>query len=137
MDQLRIVSISNRLRLLIAIFALSFLAYGLWSYRTLQELKVGSPLFSSITESHDLVSDVLPPPLYIIESYLVCLQLSAALDEQPQGALIDQLKVLRANYELRHAKWAKTPMPPGLAHTLLVSAHEPAMQFYAIAFDAF
>ena len=63
MDQLRIVSISNRLRLLIAIFALSFLAYGLWSYRTLQELKVGSPLFSNITESHDLVSDVLPPPL--------------------------------------------------------------------------
>ena len=85
MDQLRTVSIANRLRLLIAIFALSFLAYGLWSYKTLLELKVGGPLFEQITEGHDLVSDVLPPPLYIIESYLVCLQLSVAVDGKQQG----------------------------------------------------
>ncbi len=137
MDQLRTVSIANRLRLLIAIFAMSFLAYGLWSYKTLLELKIGGPLFGSIAESHDLVSDVLPPPLYIIESYLVCLQLSVGVDGKTQGVLVDQLKVLHRAYLLRHAQWAETPMPQPLAKALLVDAHAPASQFYALAFDEF
>ena len=137
MDRLRSVSIANRLRLLIAIFVLGFLAYGSWSYKTLQELKVGGPLFGKISEAHELVSDVLPPPLYIIESYLVCMQISVSVDGKKQGELFDRLRELHRSYLLRHAEWAQAPLPPGLATTLRVDAHTPAMQFYTLAFDAY
>ena len=38
---------------------------------TLAHLAVGGPLYGEIAQSKDLVADITPPPLYIIESYLV------------------------------------------------------------------
>ena len=73
---LRYIRLARRLHLLIALFAFGFLAYGVWSFKTLQEVKVGGPIFDRIEQNQILVADILPPPFYIIESYLVCLQLS-------------------------------------------------------------
>ena len=36
----------------------------------LRELKVGGPLYTDIKLGNDLIADILPPPAYVIESYL-------------------------------------------------------------------
>ena len=36
----------------------------------LSEVKVGGPLYDKIKLGNDLVADILPPPEYVIESYL-------------------------------------------------------------------
>jgi methyl-accepting chemotaxis protein len=127
------LSISTRFAILIALFLLGFCAYGGWSFKTLNELKVNGPVYHRIVQSKDIVADILPPPEYIIESYLVSLQLSAASDKASQDKLIERLKTLRADYDTRHAYWEKEALEPALGEPLLVGAHKPALEFYGLA----
>ncbi|MBC7917116.1 MAG: response regulator [Rhodoferax sp.] len=137
MDFLRRFNVGQRLRLLILIFAAGFAAYGYWSFRTLAEIKVGGPVFQRIAQSQNLVSDVLPPPVYIIESYLVALRITAAVDSQKQGQLIDRVKTLHQQYLQRHAFWANAQLKPEVAEVLLRQAHIPTLAFYDVLFQKF
>ena len=137
MDWLRRFKLGQRLRLLIAAFCVGLLGYGAWTYWTLQTVKVGGPLYERIQTSHELVSDVLPPPSYIIESYLTCLQIANASDGQRQGMLVERLHKLEADYLQRRQYWLQAMLEPRLAEMLLRQAHEPAMRFYAMASSDF
>ncbi len=130
MDWLRRFKLGQRLLLLLATFSLGFLAYGVWTYRTLQTVQVGGPLYERIETSQNLLSDVLPPPSYIIESYLTCLQIAAAIDSQQQGALVERLRQLQTSYLERHQHWMDAQLDPALTDALLRKAHAPALAFY-------
>ncbi|MDP3597964.1 MAG: methyl-accepting chemotaxis protein, partial [Nitrospirota bacterium] len=60
------------------IVALSVVFTGM--YMGLQEVKVAGPIYSEIVMTKDLVADVLPPPEYLIESYLVALEMLLVQD---------------------------------------------------------
>ena len=92
MQLLRQVKLSRRLALLVAIFSLGMIVYGGWSLRVLHELKVNGPVYQRIVQGKDLVADVLPPPEYILESYLVAFQLMASEDRGAQDKLVERLK---------------------------------------------
>lgn len=65
-------SIRQRFVALLALFLVGFLVTGIWSLRTLSYLKVNGPLYEHIVQGKDLVADILPPPEYVLEPYLVC-----------------------------------------------------------------
>lgn len=80
--------------------------------------------------SKDVVADILPPPMYLIEIRLV---LSEALEGTIDGAeakkLVDRLV---SEYEARVEYWTKNP-PYGLERQLLGRQHEAAQKFIAAA----
>jgi len=129
MDWLRRFKFGLRLGLLLAVFSLGFLAYGGWTFYAMQQVTVGGPLSQRIEQSQQLVSDVLPPPEYIIESYLTCVQLSSGLGGYTPGVLIDRLKRLQQEYEVRHRVWEAVQWEPDLA-AALQRAHSPAQAFF-------
>ena len=129
------LKIRTRFLLLLVLFLTGFLLYGGWSFRTLDSLKVNGPLYQRIVQSKDLIADVLPPPEYIIESYLVSLQLVSASGKTEQDRLVERLKALKKDYDDRHAYWSRETLEPELAELLLKSSYEPAMAFYSLAFD--
>ncbi|QTN27334.1 response regulator [Rhodoferax sp. AJA081-3] len=137
MNVLRRLRIGPRLGLLVLVFSVGLGGYGIWSFATLNEVKVGGPVYQRINQSQELVADVLPPPVHIIESYLVCLQITRAVDSLHQGALIDRLRQLRTEYAARHAHWSSVPLESRLAHTLLLQAHTPALRFFDVAFNQY
>lgn len=116
---LRSLNLSRRLSLLIAMFTISFSIFGLWSFKTLHEIKVGGAVFHRIGDSKDLVSDLLPPPLYIVESYLLCLQLERAADSAPSPDLVQRLRYLETQYRQRYAHWQGRLADLGLPSTML------------------
>ncbi|MBY0574401.1 MAG: HAMP domain-containing protein, partial [Undibacterium sp.] len=134
---LRQLKLVHRLSLLISIFALGFFCYGVWSTMTLNEVKVGGPVSDRIGQSKDLTSDVLPPPAYIIESYLVCLQLKNPSDVSNYEALKTRLKILHQEYLANHEQWSKADIGEGLAEVLLNQAYRPAVAFYELAFNQY
>ena len=134
---IRHLKLSHRFIILIGIFAVGFTVYGGSSLRTLSELKVNGPLYQAIVQNKDLVADVLPPPEYIIESYLVSLQLANAANASEQTALIERFKTLKSDYDTRHEYWLKAGLGPELGRMLLQQAHEPALAFYQLAFGKF
>ena len=130
-------TLSRRFAVLVGVFALGFAAYGFWSFKTLNELKVNGPVYQRIVQGKDLIADVLPPPEYIIESYLLSLQMAGIADKGEQDKLIARLTALKGEYDTRHEYWLQQVLEPKLAEVFLTQAHEPAMAFYGTAFSSF
>jgi len=129
------LKLSQRFAVLIAIFTLGFVVYGAWSFITLNELKVNGPHYQRIVQGKDLVADILPPPEYILESYLVSMQLLDTADKSEQDKLIERFKALKTDYDTRHEFWLKEGLGSELGEVFLKQAHEPALVFYKSAFD--
>ncbi|MFA6014409.1 MAG: methyl-accepting chemotaxis protein [Gallionellaceae bacterium] len=125
-------SLKQRFAVLIAAVALGNLVLGGWFYKTLAEMKVSGPIYTKIVLGKDLVADILPPPEYILESYLVTLQLARAQPEEV-NALADRLKVLHNDYNTRHEFWLQQTLDGNIKQTLTETAHAPAARFYELA----
>lgn len=136
MISLNSLTLSRRFAVLLAVFVAGFAIYGAWSFKTLNTLKVNGPLYQRIVQGKDLVADILPPPEYILESYLVTLQLANETDHAQQDKLIDQLKALKKDYDTRHEFWSKENLESDLKTVFLQQTYEPAVEFYRITFDS-
>ena len=130
------LTLARRFTLLLGLILGGFVLYGAVSYRALDHLKVNGPLYQAIVLHKDLVADVLPPPEYIIESYLVTLQMTRAAPAElpPLG---ERLKKLKAEYDARHAFWLTAPLDPAMARLMLKDAHDPANRFFNTSFSRF
>lgn len=129
------LKISHRFVLLLILLVVSFSIYGILSFKTLNHLKVNGPVYQRIVEGKDLIGDILPPPEYIIESYLTSLQLAeVSSDERKQ--LIEKLTTLKKEYDERHEFWGKANLENALKDQLAV-ADKPVKEFYRITFDQF
>jgi len=133
MDLLRNLRFVRRLAILVAIFAGGFLLFGLWSFRTLAELRVNGPLYEDVIQGKDLIADVLPPPLYIIESFLVAQQLADAASPADRDQLVQRLRTLHAQQMARVRYWNGRRLDPSVAQALK-QANIQATAFYNEAF---
>jgi len=125
----------HRFVLLFLMIVLGFSVYGYWSFRVLGELKVNGPTYTRIVQGKDLIADILPPPEYIIESYLTSLQLLDAAPSERKD-YIEALKNLKKDYDTRHDFWSKDNLDSALKQQLLSAADQPANEFYQLAFTA-
>lgn len=137
MDWFRNLKLWHRFTFLIGLFAFGFIIYGGWSFKTLNEIMVNGPIYQRIIQSKDLIADILPPPEYIIESYLITLQLSETDNTGEQDRLIERLNKLKEEYDERHRFWLKEELEGDLFETLINQAHPQALNFYDIAFNAY
>jgi methyl-accepting chemotaxis protein len=98
-----------------------------------ERIKVNGPVYQDIVRGKDLIADILPPPEYILESYLVVMQ---AMDEKNPAKLAsfqERFKKLHAEFDERHTYWGKE-LPEGKIKALLLdSAYKPAVTFYSTA----
>ena len=58
---LKNTKIRYRLFLLVGLSIVGFIGFGIFSYSTLNTLKVNGPLYKRIVQGKDLIADVLPP----------------------------------------------------------------------------
>ena len=127
-------SVGTKLYSLVGVFALSFLAYGVWSHNTLQIAKVHGPYYQQIVQGKDLLADVLPPPVYIVESFLYAIQLHDLGEEKASKAemepILAKLTKLKEEYEARHDFWAKKLPEGAMKHAFITDAHDPAIAFF-------
>ncbi|MDD5581129.1 MAG: methyl-accepting chemotaxis protein [Methylobacter sp.] len=136
MNILNSLKLSHRFALLIAAFTIGFAIYGSWSFKILNDLKINGALYQRIVQGKDLVADILPPPEYIIESYLVTLQLINEADSMEQNKLIEQLKRLKDNYMVRHEYWHQQELDGELDKAFLEKSYTPAIDFYEAVFNS-
>ncbi|MDR2483657.1 MAG: methyl-accepting chemotaxis protein [Treponema sp.] len=133
------MSIGRKLILLVLLFILGYTGFALFSFRTLQTLRIEGGLYNRIIMNKDLIADVLPPPEYIIESYLTALQMAAETDPAQIRAFTADLDRLKKDYDARHQFWIDEPLlgPGEMRNAMLEGAYHPAVQFYRIVFDEF
>jgi len=130
------IKLAHRFALLMMIIVAGFALYGAWSFKVLNHLKVNGPIYQRVVQGKDLIADILPPPEYIIESYLVSLQAMSAPPAE-RKTLIENLKSLKKDYDTRHEFWSKEVLEADIKALLLSGADKPAQEFYQIAFAQF
>ncbi len=126
------MKLSHRFVLLFTIFFVGFAAYGIWSVRTIEQLKVNGPAYQRIVQGKDLIADILPPPEYILESYLQVLQANSAPAGE-RAPFVERLKALKSDYDTRRAFWLKEDLEDSLKEPMN-NADAAAQDFYRIAF---
>lgn len=131
------LKLSGKLTVIITVFIIGFLIFGGYSLYNLSIIKVNGPVYNQIIMQKDLLADVLPPPEYIIESYLTVLQLCIEDDSVEIDKLIKKGDVLKKDFEERHAYWVKS-LAEGTGKNLLIKeAYDSAIKFYDIRDNEF
>jgi methyl-accepting chemotaxis protein len=126
------LSVRLKLYCLVGVFALGFLGFGASASRTLEQVKVNGPYYARIVQGKDLIADVLPPPEYLIESYLVVLQMLDETDRQALDGLVSRARTLRNEYQTRHEYWVKELPPSAMKDALVISSYRPAQEFFNV-----
>ncbi|MFN7026084.1 MAG: methyl-accepting chemotaxis protein [Pseudorhizobium sp.] len=86
--------------------------------KAFNDLRVNGPAYHQIVNGKDLVADILPPPLYVVESYMLALE-AAADPARAQMAGERITDVLAPDYEARRSYWQASDLQPALKTKLL------------------
>ncbi len=110
--------------------SVSIVVGGWWF--ALNKLKVNGPDYARIIQVKDLIADILPPPEYILESYLTAARSLGA----PTGDIRtykEKMVQLKNDFVGRHRYWEGIGLDPSVADGLLQKSYRPAMVFYEMA----
>lgn len=124
--------VRQKIGLLMLIFILGFSIFGAFSYYGFSIVKVNGPIYKNIVQGKDVIADVLPPPEYIIESYLIVLEMMNEQDPQKIQEFIKRSDTLKKDYDIRHEFWTETLAEGDLKEILTVDSYAPAMTFFRV-----
>jgi len=134
MRGLKNMKIKTKLSLVVASFIGLLLVFGAIAFTTLETVKVNGPYYKQIARGKDLVADILPPPEYIIESYLTAREIHDPTYRDELSELIPKSRQLHSDYNARHEFWknnlpADSEADKNLRTEMLETSYEPANRF--------
>ncbi|MGQ0801905.1 MAG: methyl-accepting chemotaxis protein [Pseudomarimonas sp.] len=129
--------LASRLTLLVAAFAGLFLVFGLTTWQTLEQVRVKGPIYEEVILGKDLIADILPPPQYIIESYLLTLQLIDETDPTQISQSVERGDRLRVEYEARQEFWKRELAKDAMGDLMTVTSYRSAMEFFRLRDEQF
>jgi len=124
------LTIKMRFTIIVSTLVIGFSLFGFATFKAMNTLNVNGPIYQRIVQGKDIIADVLPPPEYIIESYLVTLQLTQATDPAEISALVTRFQTLKTEYESRHSYWSGQTLEQELHTPLLQVSYQAAQDFY-------
>jgi PAS domain S-box-containing protein len=122
------LSTVSQLGLLLSGMLLGFIGIALMGQLVLGKTRVNGPVYADIIQGKDLVADVLPPPEYLIESYLTTLEMAHAPNAD-LPALAAKFRTLRKEYETRHRYWGDNLAAGELRKRMVEDSYKPAAAF--------
>ncbi|MEI6744984.1 MAG: methyl-accepting chemotaxis protein [Methylococcaceae bacterium] len=123
-------TIKARLSMILGILIIGFSLFGLAMLQAMNTLNVNGPIYQRIVQGKDLIADILPPPEYILESYLVVLQLTHSTNTDEISTLVKRFDVLKNEYDTRHIYWQNETLESELKAPLLEQSYRAAQAFY-------
>ncbi|MSR33924.1 MAG: methyl-accepting chemotaxis protein [Phycisphaerales bacterium] len=128
----------RRFALIGSVVLLGFVALFLLASSTMNTVMVNGPIYQTLSRDKDIISDILPPPEFIVEPYLVVCQMNGAKSPEALKQLTNELQNLEKQYRDGHAAWAQklSLNAPGnegvLARELLQESYRSADNFFQI-----
>ena len=119
-----------RLCRLIVGFMLVMVVTGVVSFQTLSRLQVNGPVYAGIVQQKDLLGDILPPPMYILEAYMTALKVLGEPDPVAQKADLEKIQSLKKDFTDRTEFWSKQLTDSPVRRVLIQDSHKPAVAFF-------
>lgn len=130
-------SIRSKLGIIVIGFVAAITILAAFSFLTIERVKVNGTLYHAIVTDKDIVADILPPPMFIIDSYLTAYQLIEETDPARQGDLISKLKSLKTGpggYDERLSFWKENELLEAMPirEAFLEKSRKPVFEFFEI-----
>jgi methyl-accepting chemotaxis protein len=126
-------TIKMRFAIILMTLITGFTLFGVATLSAMKTLNVNGLIYQRIVQGKDLIADILPPPEYILESYLVILQLTHSTQPDEITTLLKRFDVLKGEYDTRHTYWQGEGLEPELTTPLLERSYHAAQAFYSEA----
>ena len=126
------LSISRKILIVGGVFFLTFAIFAVLAFSTLNHLMVNGPIYNELVLGKDLVADILPPPEYILETYLTTMEIQNNSDREHLRTLKETLARLKSEFDQRHEYWLKHVPPEPGKKLLLETSYEPAVAFFLV-----
>jgi methyl-accepting chemotaxis protein len=123
------MSIARAVTMFGVVTLISLLAVAGAATLALRQLKVGGPVYDRIIAGKDLVADILPPPLYVVEAYLEAKTARDVPSELNNHKA--RLVQLRKDYDDRRTYWRSADIPADLKDLLTVKSDVEAQKFWS------
>jgi methyl-accepting chemotaxis protein len=124
-------SIQAKILSIVAVFVVGFTIHSTIVHRTTPESWQTSAYRDVIT-TKDLIADILPPPLFVIESELVAMQAARELDVGERSRLRERWKKLQLEFASRQAFWNENQESGALRTALLENTKRSAERLFSI-----
>jgi methyl-accepting chemotaxis protein len=126
------IGLQTKIVLLMGLIFFCSGVFGWFVFSTLGSVKVNGPYYKNIVQGKDIIADILPPPEYLLESYLNAFQMASEKDAEKLKALVEKSRSLRADFESRHDFWTGDLEAGPLKTTLIEKSYRPALEFLDI-----
>jgi methyl-accepting chemotaxis protein len=130
-------SLGLKMSAIVVVFAAVLAGYGWYSARTCEQVRIGGPYYNRIVLGKDLVADILPPPAYIIEAYLLCYQAATSSDPAEREKLLARLAETEKEYDERLNVWQKSLPDSRMKTALVEDSARHAKDFFKIVHERF
>jgi methyl-accepting chemotaxis protein len=134
---LKDLSIKAKLTWLVGFFVAGMLVIGVLAYTTINGVKIGSPVYDTISLAGKVDIDFTPPTQFASEERLLTYE--ARVDIKTSATLnkeIDSFKSLVKAFEDGHTQWQATVTDPKMA-ALLQKVYEPGRAYLDVALNKY
>ncbi len=117
----------------VAVPILAIVPLAVIAVSTFRAVQINGATYGEIIEAEDIVADVLPPPHYLIETYLTAREIVGVEDPEAKQELLVRLGQLEAEFEERHQYWVTGSLAgePGLSEALNGAAYDSGLALIA------
>ncbi len=132
------LSLGTKLTLLSGLFVTGLLVFAVVAFTTLNEVKIGGPIYTAVNAANEIDSEISPPAGYIVAERVLIFQMliDGAKDPVALNTFRQQFEVERKNFEDIHQAFVKS-MPEGHLKDLMQKAYEPGHQYLEIGANKF
>ena len=124
------ITISRSLVVFAAVLTTAFIAVIATMGYTLQKVRVEGPTYRQIVDAKDLIADILPPPMFVVEAYLHATEAVVHPDMLERN--IGRIAGLQTDFETRYAFWAASDIPPNLHKLLTQDIRSTSTAFWTV-----
>lgn len=124
------MTIRKKVLLTTGLIVTGMLVQAAFVQRSVEQIRIHGPVYVQIRDYQGLISDLLPPSVYILEPLLRVHELLEQHDPQRRQPLVDKMNELQRQFETRNQFWRDRITDPTLRDALTVRAYESAMRFF-------
>ena len=129
MSSKRSMSFNTTVTLANTAIALVFCTFVASTLIALSKVKIGSPAYNEVIQVKDVLADILPPPLFVVETQLAIHDIANAKPDEI-AALKSQVEGLKKSFEERLELWKKELPESPAKNDLVEKARNPAEELF-------
>lgn len=111
----------------------AFLAVIATMSYTLHKVRVEGPTYLEIVDAKDLIADILPPPMFVVEAYLHATE--AAVHPDMLERNLGRIAGLQKDFETRYAFWAGSNIPANIHKLVTEDIRKTSATFWTVMND--